>query len=78
MTFKVLSFVALALTGVNAGVVSRGCLSETEATGRNASDEASLQAYRRANMIDMEVPSHYRITGLKTCTGSNKGHLKGF
>ena len=78
MTFKVLSFAALALSGVNAGVISRGCLSETEATGRNASDEASLQPYRRANMLELEVPSHYRITGAKVCTGANKGHLKGF
>ena len=78
MTFKVLSFAAVALAGVNAEVISRGCLSETEATGRNASDEASLQPYRRANMLELEVPSHYRITSAYVCTTNNHGHLKGF
>ena len=82
MTFKALSFAAVALAGVNgfhtAETIYRSCLSETGATGRRAYDEASYQPYRRSNLTDMEVPSSYRITEVKVCTGTNKGHLKGF
>ena len=78
MTFRVLSFAAVAVAGANATLVSRSCLSETEATGKYADDEASYQPYRRANVLDMQVPDHYRITQAKVCTGSNHGHLKGF
>ena len=78
MSFKALSFVAVALAGVNASPIFRGCLSETGATGKNADDEASYQPYRRANVTDMEVPSSYRITEVKVCTGTDHNHLKGF
>ena len=78
MSFKALSFAVVALTGVNAASMFRGCLSETGATGRRAYDEASYQPYRRANVTDMEVPSSYRITEVKVCTGTGHNHLKGF
>ena len=78
MTFKVLSFAAVALAGVNSTLVSRSCLSETDATGKYADDEASYQPYRRANVLDMQVPDNYRITQTKVCTGGNAGQLKGF
>ena len=78
MTFKALSFAAVALAGVNAAPIFRSCLSETGATGRRAYDAASYQPYRRANLTDMEVPSPYRISEVKVCTGTRDNHLKGF
>lgn len=78
MTIKALSFAAIALSGVEAHSIYRGCLSETESTGLYSYDVASYQPYRRANLMDLEVPSTYRITQAYICTGTGAGQLKGF
>ena len=78
MTFKVLSFAAVALAGVEATLVARECLSETGATGLDADDVASYQPYRRSNLMDMEVPDTYRISEVKVCSQNRSEALKGF
>ena len=78
MTFKALSFAAVALAGVEATLVARECLSQTGATGLDADDVASYQPYRRSNLMDMEVPDTYRISEIKVCSQSGSRALKGF
>ena len=78
MTFKALSFAAVALAGVEATLVARECLSETGATGLDADDVASYQPYRRSNLMDMEVPDTYRISEVKVCSQRGSEALKGF
>ena len=78
MTIRALSFAAIALAGAEASSIYRGCLSETESTGKYSWDVASYQPYRRSNLMDMEVPSNYRITEAYICTGAGAGQLKGF
>lgn len=51
---------------------------ETEATGKDADDEASYQPYRRSNFTSAGAYGDMRISEITTCVGSDHGHLKGF
>ena len=78
MTLKLLTFATVAVIGVHASTpIDMGCLSNTDAFGKYADDDPSMQAYRRSNFVETNVLSPMRISGITACQG-NAGHLKGF
>ena len=66
------------MTGVNAVNMFQECLSYTSATGNDPDSPPSFEIYGEGLTDFPLYDAAMRVTEITTCTGNDRGNLKGF